>query len=100
MADAHKTLGQNMQAQATDKLLGCQGYQVFLSAFSVVFSGETYRIKIDRAQSMITDGHLMGVAPHVFNDLFGPGKGLFAIHHPGRLNQAFGQRWRQVHMVA
>ena len=50
---------------------------------SVVLITEGYLVVFHGQQAMVTDGDAVGVATEVGDDLFGTGKGVFGVDHPG-----------------
>ena len=69
IANAMKPLGQDMQEEAADELIGGEGH-VFLSiVVAIVFPSEADPAVVDVTQAIVGNGDAMGISPDVFEDL-------------------------------
>jgi hypothetical protein len=81
VAYPHKPLGQYMQCKPADEFFIIQGHCGFLAPVAIVFDREAHAL-FQAFNPVVGDSYFVGVAPQVFNHLFGPIKGWFAIYHP------------------
>lgn len=77
----HKTLGQYMQGKPADELFIAQCQGCFFTSVAILLHREGHSL-FQAFNPVVGDGYFVGVAPQVFNHLFGPIKGWFAIDHP------------------
>src|SRR5258708_11545483 len=77
-----KALGQHMEEEAADKLIGRQGQGFLLTVIAVVLVAELDLAVFDGEQTIIGDGHAVGIAAHIVEYLLGSSKGLFGVYHP------------------
>jgi len=82
MSNPDEPLRQNVQEESPDELFGREGHFAFLVAVSIVPPPECNVITVKRNQSMIGDGHTMGVAPEVAENLFRTTQGRLGIDYP------------------
>ena len=82
MSNPDEPLRQNVQEESPDELLGREGHFAFLVAMSIVPPTKSDVIAVKRNQSVIGDGHTMGVAPEVAENLFRTTKGRLGINDP------------------
>ena len=82
MADAHEAVGQDMKQEAADELFSRQGHRLQCVAGFAIAVGEGDLGIFDRRQTMVRDGHPMGIATQVVEDFLGSREGLFGIDVP------------------
>jgi len=82
MSNADERLRQNVQQESSDELLGREGHFAFLVAMSIVPPTKSDVIAVKRNQSLIGDGHTMGVTAKVTENLFRTTKGRLGIDYP------------------
>ena len=82
MSNPDERLRQNVQQESPDELLGREGHFAFLVAMSIVPPTECDLIAVEGNQSKIGDGHAMGVAPEVTENLFRTTEGRLGIDDP------------------
>src|SRR5436190_22929441 len=90
-----------MQQEPPDELLGRESHFAFLVAASIVPPAESDLIAVKGNQTMIGNGHTMGITPQVTENLVRATKGRFGIDDPlvpvefaNELGKAF--RFRQM----
>ena len=82
MANPDEALWQNVQQESPDELFGRDGHFTFLVAVRIIPPTECDLIPVERNESMIRDGHTMGVASEIAENLFGTAKGRLGINDP------------------
>ena len=82
MADAMEPLGEDVEQEAPDELVGSERHQLELVVVAVVAPAETYLAAGERNQPAVGDGDAMGVAAEIAQRLCGPGVGAPGIDHP------------------
>ncbi len=82
MSDLYKTPGQDMEQKATDELGRLQGHGGPLTCLGIVLPAEGHVAIFKSDQTLVGDGHAMGIARQVFQDLVRSSKGFFGIDHP------------------
>ena len=82
MPDSDEPLRQNVQEGSPDELLGRAGHFAFLVAMSIVPPTKSDVIAVKRNQSVIGDGHTMGVTPEIAENPFRTTKGRLRIDDP------------------
>jgi hypothetical protein len=65
LPDAHKTLGEDMQQEPADKLLGGECHPALAAAVCVVLPTKRDLAILHAEEPMIGDGHPVGVARRV-----------------------------------
>lgn len=82
MPDSDKPLGKYMHLKATNKPLCCQLHFLDLVAISIVFVLKVHNTILDRVDSVVCNGCLVGIPAEIFDDLIRASKGRFGIHFP------------------
>jgi len=82
MSNPDEPLRQNVQEESPDELLGREGHFAFLVAMSIVPPTKSDVIAVKRNQSVIGDGHTMGVTAEVTENLFRTTQGRLGIDYP------------------
>ena len=71
-----------MEEETADKLQGREGELSGLLGIAVIPCIESHLAVLATDQSMVGDGHSVGVATDIRIDLLGASKRLFGIDHP------------------
>ncbi len=82
VADAMEALGEDMQQEAADKLVGRDGHDLLATAVPIVLPAETNGAIIDVDEAIVGDGDAVRVAADVIEDLLGSGEGRLGVDHP------------------
>ena len=82
MANAHEALGQHVQKEAAQELGGSERHLALLAAVGVVLPAEGDALAVEGQQTVIGDGHAMGVAAEITQHLHGSAEGGLGIDHP------------------
>jgi len=82
MADAHESLGQDVQEEAPQELARRKGHLLFLVAVCVVPPKEGDVAVGDLHDAVIGNGHAVRVAGQIAQHLFGTAKGRLGINDP------------------
>ena len=82
MPDPLKSAGQDMQQEATNKLIGIQAHHFLTRVVAVIFP-----VKADLAidaidQTLIGNGHPMRIAAKILKDLLRAAKWWLGVNHP------------------
>jgi hypothetical protein len=85
MANLDEAFGQDVQDEATEKLLGRQ------SDFGVAASAERDAAVIERDEAMVADADPVGILAEVAEDLLLVAEGRFAIDDPSASSEPFAQ---------
>src|SRR6266853_1287836 len=87
VADALQSAWQHVQQDAANELASGQGHRLLRIAVAIVLPAERYMPVFDVQKSIVRDGHPMGIAADVVEQLLGAGEGCFGIDHPLLLAQ-------------
>ena len=82
MADPHQAFRQHVQQKAPDELLGRQRHLSLLAAVGVVPPAKRDLAVLHADEPMVGDGHPVGIARQVVQDMLRPAKRLLHIDHP------------------
>jgi len=82
VADTDEALGEQVQQEAVQKLIERQSHQFLLVVVSRVAPTKGDLAVSERDQSMVGDGHAMGVAAEILEHIFGAAKGWFGVDDP------------------
>ena len=88
MADADKALGEQMQEEATQEFIECQGHQFLLVIVSRVSPTKSYLAVVEGNQSMVGDRHAVGVTAEILQYILGTAEGWFGVDDP-----VFSEQW-------
>lgn len=77
VADAVKAIGQAVQQEAADELVRCQEHGLGLAMVAVILPAEPDLLAIEVSEPAIGDGHAVGVAAEIGQNLLRPAKGGF-----------------------
>ena len=92
MADAHEAWGKHMEQEAAQELLHRQGHQALLVAVGGVSPAEGNLAVLLADQTVIGDGHPVGVAAEITENMLRATKGWFAVNHPVVAKQGAEER--------
>jgi len=81
MPDFDKSIGQRMEQKSSDKFNRIDGGLLDLFGFTI-HVGKGYLAVVKRFQTMVGDGHPMGVAAQIFQYLFRVFNGIFQMNDP------------------
>ena len=82
IANAMKPLGQDMQEEAADELIGGEGHVFLPIVVAIVPPGEAHPAVLDVVQAIVRDGDAMGISPDVFEDLLRSGERRLGVDDP------------------
>ena len=82
VADAHEAWRQEVEQEATQKLLDRKGHQALLVAVSGVSPAEGNLDTLQRDEAVIGNGDTMGIAAEIAENMFWTTEGRFAVDHP------------------
>ena len=95
MADAVKALGQVVEQEAADELVGTKRHHLLPvgAAAAIVLVAEGDAVLAEAEKAAVRDGDAVSVARQIGEDRFGPGEWWLGIDHPALLRT--GDRWRR-----
>jgi hypothetical protein len=82
MTNAVETVGQDMEEEAADKLLGRKGHHLALAGLAIVLPAEADAAVFERDKPAVGDRDAVGVASEIGKDLFGASERGFGINDP------------------
>jgi len=82
VANAHEARRKHVEQEATQELFDRQGHQTLLVAVRGVSPAKGDLVPREGDQAVIGDGHAVGVAAEVTENVFGATEGRFAVDHP------------------
>lgn len=82
VANAHESLGENVQKESTLELNCTQRHYFLLTTVRAIFPSEGDSLSIERNQAMIGDGHTVGISAQVAQDVDGVAKRWLAVNYP------------------
>jgi hypothetical protein len=85
VANALKSLGEDMKQEAPNELVGIEGHHLGAVAIAVVLPPEPYEAVLIGDEPAVGDGHAVGVASEIAQDLLRPAKRPFRVDDPIRL---------------
>jgi hypothetical protein len=88
VADANEALGEQVEQKAAQELIERYGHQSLLIVVSRVPPTKGNLAVDQRDQSMVGDGHAMGVAAQVLEHIVGAAEGWFGVNDP-----VFSEQW-------
>ena len=105
VANADKAGGKHVEEEATQELLHGQSPQALLVTMPGVSPAEGDLVVLEGDQTVIGDGHAVGIAAKITENLFWARAGRFAVDHPvmteeGRKERREGLAFRQKLEVA
>ena len=82
MTDADEARGKHVEQEAAQELLHRQGHQTLLVTMRGVSPAKGDLAALEGDQAVIGDGHAVGVAAEITENIFGATEGRFAVDHP------------------
>jgi len=82
VSDAHQSGRQNVEQEAAEKLLHVEGHEPFRVASCAVVPAKGHAVVVEGEESVVGNGHAVGVAAEIAQHLPGPGEGRFAVDDP------------------
>jgi len=80
--DANKAAGQNMQQETSQELLRGEGHHPLLISVGIIFPAEGDLVVLEGHQTVVGNGHPMGVAGKIAQHMMGTAEGWFGIDDP------------------
>ena len=90
LPNADEAFRKHVQQEATSKLIERQGHQLLLVVVSRVAPTKGDLLVGTRYESMVGDGHAMGVAAQILEHILGATEGRFGVDHP-----VLSEQWPQ-----
>ena len=81
-ANADEAAGQNVEEEASQELLRGKRHRSLLATVGIILPVESDLIIVEGHEAVIGDGHAMGVAGEVTDDMLGSAERGFGIDHP------------------
>ena len=81
-ANADEAAGQNVEEEASQELLRGKRHRSLLATVGIILPVESDLIIVEGHEAVIGDGHAMGVAGEVTDDMLGSTERWFGIDHP------------------
>jgi len=97
VANTLKTVGQNVEQEAANELLGLQGHRFLLVVVTIIFPAEDDLAVVDVEEAVVGKGDAMGIATQVVEDLFRAAEGCFGVDDPlgfAKRGQVLGESLR------
>jgi len=88
VTDTNEALGEQVQQEAAQKLIPRKGHQFLLVVVSGVPPTKGNLAVDQRDQSMVGDGHAMGVTAEILEHIVGTAEGWFGVDDP-----VFSEQW-------
>ena len=82
MADAYEALGQHVQEEAAQELYRVEGHDTLLASVRIVPPEEADVLSVESGEAVIADGHAVGVAAEIAEDMFGTAERRLGIDVP------------------
>ena len=82
MTDADEAFGKHVQKEAAQKLIDNQSHEPFLVAVRVILPTEAHPVRFEGQQTMIGNGHAVGVATEIAQNLQGTTESGLGIDDP------------------
>ena len=82
MADADKAPGQHVLAKATQELDSGESHDALFIAMSIVSPSKGHAMTIEAKQTLIADGHAMGIAAKIAQHVCRSTESGLGIDHP------------------
>ena len=83
MPDAHEAFRKQMQQEAPQELIVRQTGELLFVVVRRIAPAESDLAIAEGDQAMVGDGHAVGVAAEILQDIFWATEGRFQVHHPG-----------------
>lgn len=88
MPDADEPFGEYVEEEAPDELSDRTVHDAVCSATAVIFVAEGDVASLQREESAIRDGHAVGIAGEIFQDLLRGAEGRLGVNNPLGLVEA------------
>ena len=82
IANALKSVRQNVEQETPDEFIGGQGQRLDLIVMTIILPPKTDLIVVDIEQAVVGDGDAVGIAAHVIQNLLRSSKRRFGVYHP------------------
>ena len=82
VADAHEAFWQHVQEEAAQELYRVEGHDTLLAAVRIVPPAEADVLSVESGEAVIADGHAVGVAAEIAEDMFGTAERRLGIDVP------------------
>ena len=82
VADADQSLGKNVDEESSQELIGRDRHDLLLAACGVILPAERDLILLEGYETVVGDGHSMGVAGEILQNMFRPTEGWLGIEDP------------------
>ncbi len=76
MTDADQSLGQNVDQEAAQELIGGDRHDFLLAAVRIVFPAKRDLIILERHQSMVGDGDAVRIASEIVQNMLGTAEAM------------------------
>ena len=80
--DAHEAFRKHVQQESAQELIEREGHQSLLVFMSGVAPVKGDLLTSQRDESMVGDGHAMGVTAQIVEHMFWAPEGMFRVDHP------------------
>jgi hypothetical protein len=90
VADANKALGEQVLQESAQELIPRKGHQFLLVVVSRIAPTKGDLAVGQRDQSMVGDGHAMGVTAEILEHIVGTAEGWFGVDDP-----VFSEQWSE-----
>jgi|SRR5882762_1020063 len=81
-ADADKAAGQDVEQEAAQELLRTEGHHSLLITVGIIFPAESNLVMLESHEAVVGDGHAMGVAGEIAEDMMGTAEGGLGVDDP------------------
>jgi hypothetical protein len=81
-ADADKAAGQNVEQEAAQELLRTECHHSLLITVGIILPAESNLVMLESHESMVGDGHAMGIAGEIAEHMMGTAEGGLGIDDP------------------
>src|SRR5205807_4243365 len=85
VADALETIGQYMQEEAANELLGVKRHRLLLAFVTIILVTEADLLVVNVQQAIVGNGHAVRIAAYIVQHLLGSGERAFGVDYPLRL---------------
>jgi hypothetical protein len=82
VANTNQPLGQNVDQESTQELIGGNGHDLLLAAVRIVLPTKQDSIILESNESLVRDRDAMGVSREIMQNMFGPAEGWLGIDNP------------------
>jgi hypothetical protein len=82
IADALKTRGQSVLQEAADELVGGHGHHPIFCAITIILPAEGDLAVFHSQQALVGNGHAMGIAGEVLDDVLRSAEGSLGVDDP------------------